>query len=136
MRHIEIEPTYKSPRVILNPSEGQFKIEGKSVLVNVEEFYRPLLNWMDEFLEKPTTSKVEFTFDVEYFNLASTKRFLFFLFKLKQLKEKGVEVIVNWHYLNQDQYGLETGKDFAQMLELPFEFLGYEKLHAKEMNLN
>lgn len=136
MRHIEIEPTYKSPRVILNPIDGLFKIEGKSVLVNVEEFYRPILNWMDEFVESPTSKKVEFTFDVEYFNIASTKRFLFILFKLNQLSEEGIEVKVNWHYVNHDQYGLETGKDFAQMLSLPFEFIGYEKLHTKELQLN
>jgi hypothetical protein len=136
MQHIEIEATYKSPRIVFNPKEGDFKIEGKSVLINVEEFYRPLLNWMDDFLENTTTNSVTFTFDVEYFNLASTKRFLFFLFKLQQLKEKGIDVNVKWYYLNSDVFGLETGKDFEQMLQLPFEFIGYEKLHSKSVKMS
>tara|TARA_B100000965_G_scaffold405314_1_gene438899 strand:+ start:771 stop:1181 length:411 start_codon:yes stop_codon:yes gene_type:complete len=136
MQHIEIEPTYKSPKVVFNPSDGNFTIEGKSILVNVDEFYAPLLNWMDEFVNQPTTKQVNFTFDVEYFNIASTKRFLFFLFKLLQLKEKGIQINIVWRYVNDDQYGLETGKDFEQMTKLPFEFLGYEKLHSKETKID
>lgn len=136
MQHIEIEPTYKSPKVVFNPSDGNFTIEGKSILVNVDEFYAPLLNWMDEFVSQPTTKQVNFTFDVEYFNIASTKRFLFFLFKLLQLKEKGIQINIVWRYVNDDQYGLETGKDFEQMTKLPFEFLGYEKLHSKETKID
>jgi hypothetical protein len=136
MQHIEIEPTYKSPKVIFNPSDGRFMIEGKSVLINVEEFYRPLLNWMDDFIENPTADRVEFTFDVEYFNLASTKRFLFFLYKLKDLIERGIKVEVNWRYVNNDKYGLETGEDLSQMLGIPFNFVGYEKLHKKVFSRN
>lgn len=131
MQHIEIEPTYKSPRVIFNPKEAKFMIAGKSVLENVQEFYSPLLNWMDEFLEKSTKKEVEFTFDIEYYNLASTKRFLFFLFKLKDIEEKGGNLKVNWLYRERDQDILEMGQDLSQMLGIPFHFKGYEKLHEK-----
>jgi hypothetical protein len=133
MQHIEIEPTYKSPHVIFDPKEGKFRIEGKSILVNVEEFYQPLLDWMDNFVENPTTNQVEFTFDVEYYNLASTKRFLFFLFKLSELKNKKVNVKVNWLHVDQDKYVKETGEDLAQMLDIPFNFIGYKKLHKKNI---
>lgn len=131
MQHIEIEPTYKSPRVIFNPKEAKFMIAGKSVLENVQEFYSPLLNWMDEFLEKSPANEVEFTFDIEYYNLASTKRFLFFLFKLKDVEEKGGRLRVNWLYREKDQDILEMGQDLSQMLGIPFNFKGYEKLHEK-----
>jgi len=131
MQHIEIEPTYKSPRVIFNPKEAKFMIAGKSVLENVQEFYSPLLNWMDEFLEKSMIKDVEFTFDIEYYNLASTKRFLFFLFKLKDVEKKGGQLRVNWLYREKDQDILEMGQDLSQMLSIPFNFKGYEKLHEK-----
>ncbi|MEX2380581.1 MAG: DUF1987 domain-containing protein [Vicingaceae bacterium] len=131
MQYIEIEPTYKSPQVIFDPSKGKFTIAGKSVLVNVEEFYGPLLSWMDEFLEQSELNEVEFTFDIEYYNLASTKRFVFFLYKLKEVQKKGGKLKVNWLYRNQDTDILEMGQDLSQMLELPFNFRGYEKLHKK-----
>ena len=133
MQQIKIEATYKSPRVLFNPEDGKFKIEGKSILVNVEEFYQPLLDWMDHYIENPTSEEVEFTFDVEYYNIASTKRFLFFLFKLKELKSKGVNIKVNWLYVDQDNYVLETGQDLSQMLDIPFNFVGYKKLHKKNI---
>ena len=136
IQHLEIEPTYKTPRVIFDPQKGDLTIQGKSILVNVEEFYSPLLNWMSEFIEKPTSSKVRFIFDIEYANVASTKRFLFFLYKLKELTEKGVTVEVEWLYIESDKYGLEIGKDLSQMLNLPFNFVGYKKLHQKESFLN
>lgn len=133
MQNIEIEPTYKSPRVVFDPQHGKFRIEGKSILVNVDEFYQPLLDWMDGYIENPPTNEVEFTFDVEYYNLASTKRFLFFLFKLNDLKKRNINVQVNWLYVDQDKYVRETGEDLAQMLDIPFNFIGYKKLHKRNI---
>lgn len=127
MHQIEIEPTYKSPGVIFDPQIGSFQIQGSSILVNVEEFYSPLLNWMDEFVANPTTNKVKFVFDVEYVNVASTKRFLFFMTKLMKLTEKGIEVEINWLYDENDKYILEVGEDLSQMLNLPINFISYHR---------
>ena len=136
MQHIIIEPTYKSPRVILNPLKGEMSIEGKSILVNVEEFYRPLLNWMDDFTKSIEVEEVEFSFDIEYFNLASTKRFMFFLIKLKDLEDKGVAVKVNWAYASNDKNVLEMGEDLSKLLRLPFNFIAYEKAKERLFTMN
>lgn len=128
MQQIQIEPTYKTPKVSFDPSNGSFRIEGKSILVNVEEFYGPLLNWMDKFVERPTVRKVVFIFDIEYINVASTKRFLFFLYKLKDLSKKDVVVEIEWHHHAHDDYMLEVGQDLAQMLEIPIVFKSYQNL--------
>lgn len=133
MQFIEIEPTYKSPKVIFDPKSGNMKIEGKSILVNVEEFYKPLINWLDEFITKPTCNSVEFTFDIEYFNLASTKRFMFILIKLKELLNKNIKVNVIWAYSSNDTYSLEMGEDLSQMLDIPITFVAYER--AKDHSL-
>ena len=68
-----------------------------------------------------------FVFDIEYVNVASTKRFLFFLYKLKELTEKGIDVEIEWHYHTTDDYMLEVGEDLAQMLQIPITFKAYEK---------
>lgn len=127
MHQIQIEPTYKTPAVVFDPQKGNFQIQGNSILVNVEEFYSPLLHWMDEFVEKAEVKKVHFIFDIEYANVASTKRFLFFLYKLILLKEQGVDIQVDWLYSKDDQYIFEIGQDLSQMLELPFNFKVYTK---------
>ena len=128
MQIIEIESSYKSPKVLFDPKQGIMKLEGKSILVDVEEFYRPLFNWLDEFIENPPCKSVQFTFDIEYFNLASTKRFMFILIKLKEIKEKDVEVDVAWAYASNDKYSLEMGEDLSQMLDIPIAFVAYERV--------
>ncbi len=127
IEQLEIEPTYKSPRVNFDPQNGIFKIEGSSILVNVENFYEPLFNWMDEFVENPTAKNLRFIFDIEYTNMASTKRFLLFLYKLKKLVSNNIEVSVDWNFVENDKYVLEVGKDISQMLDLPFNFIPHEK---------
>jgi hypothetical protein len=136
MNQIEIDATYKSPRIVFNPLEGKLSIEGKSILVKVEEFYRPLIDWFDEYIKSSNLSKVEFTFDIEYFNLASTKRFLYFLVKLKDQKDLGKEITVNWVYSSNDKYVYEMGQDLAQMLKMDFNFVSYEKLKERVFNSN
>jgi hypothetical protein len=127
IQQLEIEPTYRSPEVIFDPKQGDFKISGNSILVNVEEFYGPLFKWMDEFIENPTTNHVKFVFDIAYTNVASTKRFLLFLYKLKSLIDKGIQVEVDWLYAVEDQFVLEIGNDLSQMLNLPFNLVPYKK---------
>lgn len=127
MHQIQIEPTYKTPGVIFDPLNGDFQIQGSSILVDVEEFYSPLLKWMDDFVQRRPTKKVRFIFDIEYVNVASTKRFLFFLYKLVLLKEEGVEIEIEWLYSESDRYIKEIGEDLSQMLELPFNLKAYSK---------
>ena len=127
IEQLEIQSTYKSPEVIFDPVSGAFKISGNSILVNVEEFYSPLFDWMDAFIENPTTKHVKFIFDIAYTNVASTKRFLLFLYKLKELLEKEVEVEVDWLYAEEDHFVYEVGKDLSQMLNLPFNLISYTK---------
>lgn len=132
MQYLEIEPTYKSPKVTFDPVEGKMCIEGRSVLEKVEEFYRPILNWLDTYIEEANQSSLEFTFDLEYVNLATTKRLLFCFYKLHKLQQKGVKVSVTWRYPNNDKEAKELGEDLAQMFSFPVDFFGYEKLHSRE----
>lgn len=132
MQHLEVLPTYKSPKVDFNPFSGLFQIQGNSILVNVEEFYSPLLNWMDKFLENPSSNEVKFIFDIEYANVASTKRFMQFLNRLVILENKGVKVTVNWLYDENDQYMFEVGEDLSQAFQLNFNFIALADSNASK----
>ena len=122
MSILRIESTFQSPEVIMDAGNGIYSIIGKSVISDVEEFYSPVLNWLEE-TGKGITSKMEFKFDLEYFNIASSKRLLFVLYKLGQLKEEGVDVSVVWMFNTEDDDMKEVGEDFACMVNIPFEFV-------------
>lgn len=69
---------------------------------------------------------MSFTFRLEFFNIASSKRILFILYKLAEIKARGCQVSVHWMYEKQDDDNLEIGQDYAQMVDdLDFVFEDY-----------
>jgi hypothetical protein len=122
MRKINIEGTDVSPQVIFDIDTNSFLITGKSVVTEADTFYAPLIDWLGIELEG-FTKRVDFVFDLEYFNIFSSKRILFILYKLSDLKSSGVDINIIWHFSLEDDDMKEVGEDFACMVNLPFEFV-------------
>ena len=81
MTKYHIQKTSESPEVIMNPAENIFSIKGISTIMEVEEFYQPILDWLDTYMLLPNDD-MSFIFNVSYFNISSSKRLLFVLYKL------------------------------------------------------
>ncbi|MBL4667774.1 MAG: DUF1987 domain-containing protein [Flavobacteriales bacterium] len=128
MERIKIEATDVSPEVILDLENNQFSIRGKSVVTEVDTFYAPLIDWLENVQEK-MDKRVDFVFDLEYFNIFSSKRILFILYKLSDLKKNGADINVVWHFSMEDDDMKEVGEDFACMVNLPFEFVSSTLYH-------
>jgi hypothetical protein len=107
------------PTIILSKSEGVFKVKGVSTPDNAKEFFEPALTWMDEYVKSPN-HQTEFVFELEYFNISSSKIILFILYKLLDIQNAGHQVKVTWCY--NDAYLLGAGRDYAYMVKVPFEF--------------
>jgi len=122
MEIIRILPTDVSPEVIFDIEKNNFSIKGKSVVTEVDSFYTPLLDWLEN-AEQKVDNRIDFVFDLEYFNIFSSKRILFILYKLSDLKKAGVDINVIWHFSMEDDDMKEVGEDFACMVNLPFEFI-------------
>lgn len=119
-----IEETPKTPAINLNPQEGTLEIEGRAVPSDAEDFWTPLLEAFDSYCLKPadsTTVKI----NLEYFNISSSKRLLFLLYKMNDLVERGFEVTIDWHYRENDEDMYEVGRDYAFMVKVPFNFVAY-----------
>ncbi|NQX97661.1 MAG: DUF1987 domain-containing protein [Flavobacteriales bacterium] len=128
MERIKIEATDVSPEVILDLENNQFSIRGKSVVTEVDTFYAPLIDWLENVQEK-MDKRVDFVFDLEYFNIFSSKRILFILYKLSDLKKNGADINIVWHFSMEDDDMKEVGEDFACMVNLPFEFVSSTLYH-------
>ena len=127
MQALNIRGDSMVPTVIFDPKNSRFEITGKSVPENAEAFYRPILDWMDEYAEDPEPS-IDFMFHLDYFNIASSKRILFILFKLNELVKVGAEVSIKWHYREDDEDMWEVGRDLSFMVKIPFEFVEHPRL--------
>ncbi len=63
--------------------------------------------------------------DLEYFNITSSKRILFLLYKLNELVDSGKKAKVEWYYRQSDEDMYEVGQDYAFMVHVPFDFREY-----------
>jgi len=122
MEKIKIKATDVSPEVVLDIEKNHFSIKGKSVVTEVDTFYSPIIDWLEKS-QLELKNRVDFVFDLEYFNIFSSKRILFILYKLSDLKKTGIDINVIWHFSLEDDDMKEVGEDFACMVNLPFEFI-------------
>jgi len=122
MEKIRIKPTDVSPEVIFDVDNNNFSIKGRSVVTEVDAFFLPLITWLENANGK-LENRIDFVFDLEYFNIFSSKRILFILYKLSDLKKSGANINIIWHFSMDDDDVKEVGEDFACMVNLPFEFI-------------
>jgi len=122
MDKIHITATNISPEIILNSEKDSYSIIGKSTVSKVDEFYKPVLDWIEN-LDTQQLENIEFIFDLEYFNIFSSKRILFILYRLSELQDKGVRVKIVWRFSIDDEDMKEIGEDFACMVNIEFEFI-------------
>lgn len=129
MKHLQLSATQVLPHVDFNAQNGEFVLRGKSVPDDGKEFYETLLHWLGEYAKSPA-ELTHFKFQLEYFNISSSKSFLFILYKLVEIQDAGHKVKISWLY--SDAYILGAGRDYAFMARLPFEFV---KVNKKELSL-
>lgn len=124
MEPLRIQATVKTPEILFDPTNQVFEIKGKSVPDDAEDFYDDVLHWFEDYVANPNESTV-LKIDLEYFNISSSKRLLFLLYKLNELKSKEKDVRVQWLYNENDEDMFEVGQDYAFMVKVPFDFISY-----------
>ena len=58
MESLLIEGTPKTPTVKFDSTAGVFEIKGRSIPENSVEFYKPLVDWLDNYKESPLAKTV------------------------------------------------------------------------------
>lgn len=118
------EASIQTPTIHFSQKTGIMVIKGRSIPDNPEAFWGGIVTWFDKYLSNPH-STTEFRIDLEYFNISSSKRILFLLYKLNELTERGLSAKVQWYYREADEEMYEVGQDYAFMVKVPFEFKEY-----------
>jgi hypothetical protein len=124
METIKIQGTEDTPKILLDAGNEIMEISGRSLPEDVSSFYEPVLNWLSEYAENPN-KKTVFNFKLTYFNTASSKLLLDILMKLEEMNEKGHEVLIRWHYPEDDEDMAEAGEEYADIVDVPFEQVPY-----------
>ncbi len=125
MEALKLAPSDDCPSVLLDKDNSTFKISGKSLPEDVIKFYQPLIDWLEEYKTSPL-EKTIFDFKLMYFNTASSKLILDILLILEEIKEGGRDILIRWHSLSNDEDMQEAGEEYADMVEVDFEYLTYD----------
>lgn len=117
---IKIMGTDDTPTVTLDAGKNLFEISGRSLPEDVAAFYNPIIEWMEKYNQNPLPKTV-FNFKLVYFNTASSKMLLDILMKLEELHNAGKDVVVKWHFSEDDEDMKEAGEEYADIVDVPFE---------------
>ena len=122
MEPLSIEGTAKTPTVKFNGQEGVIEIKGRSIPENSIEFYKPLVEWLEEYSKTPL-DLTQVNVQLEYFNTSSSKCILDVFKKLEAIHKSSNEVIINWYYEEDDEDMLEAGEDYESIIRVPFKMI-------------
>lgn len=121
MEDIVIQGSHKDyfiPSVKFDVQTGMCEIAGESFLEDTVEFYKPLIQWLEDYTTK-IKKPIAFIIKLTYFNTSTSRSILDLLNVLKDYEEDGGEVVINWHYDENDidmeedieDYMIDTGLD-------------------------
>ena len=127
MEALHIQETNDSPEVVLDQQGNRFEISGKSLPKDVLQFYQPVLDWLNEYRNKPKPF-TRIDFKLTYFNTASSKLILDIMMILEEMKEEGNGVLVKWISPASDEDMQEAGREYQDLVNVPFEHATYDKL--------
>ncbi|MGF1565518.1 MAG: DUF1987 domain-containing protein [Flavobacteriales bacterium] len=124
MEDIRIEGTPKTPTVNFTSSTGTLDIKGRSIPENSIEFYKPLMDWIEQYA-KSAQPKTTVNIQLEYFNTSSSKCILDLFKKLEAVNN---EIVINWYYEEDDEDMLEAGEDYDAIINIPFRMIEIEEI--------
>lgn len=138
MRSLEIKGTTSTPEINFDLEHSVYRFEGESRPENVEEFYEPILYWLDgleNFIIKngaPDGSKQEhtFIFAFEYYNSSSGKYLYKIISKIEEIRNRiesssyidgdmaPIQINIEWHYYADDDFIKEAGEEMQDATEI------------------
>ena len=122
MKSLFIERATTTPQVAFNGDTGELLIEGVSRPEDVLSFYKPVFEWIDEYVKNPCKETV-LIFRLKYHNSASAKIVCRIINQFDPLYKSGKKVQVKWFYADSDDDILESGEDYKSLTDVPFELI-------------
>ena len=116
MEKLQIEATERTPGIKFDYQNHTFEIIGEAYPENSDEFFRPIMDSLQEYVCKGSSELVTFVFKLIYFN-SSSARVLMKLFELLDEMAETRKVEIEWHYHEEDDTMEEFGEEFAEDME-------------------
>ena len=116
------ESTKETPIVSLNSEKGVLLIDGNCESETPEEFFTDITDWIKNYSKSPRETTT-LTINLGGINISSSKYLLNIIYQLEELHKKKFKVRIRWVYKNGEDGNYELGKDYNEMVTIPFEFI-------------
>ena len=121
MKKLYLKGTEETPEIIFDKDKPEFRVTGKSYMEDATAHYNKVIAWLKEYSKAPNTTTI-FKFELEYVNTASSKIVHDILNSLDNIYLDDYDVLIEWHYYEEDEDMLEMGQEFKEVYEVPFKF--------------
>ncbi len=121
MHALYLKATEDTPEVFLDKENNTFRIQGNSFSDNPITSFRPLFEWINEYIEDPNDETI-FEFKIYYMNTSSSKQMTIFIKKLEEISDKKT-VKVKWFYDVMDEDMEFEGETLKSMVKVDFELV-------------
>lgn len=112
------EPTKRTPKIILKP--GKIFVAGRSIPENPGLFYRPVYEWITDYLKNSPENETIIEFGFEYINTSSTKWIYNIIKEIAKIKNPVESVKIYWHYDKGDEDMCELGFILSSLVKCQF----------------
>ncbi len=126
MKDLYTPETTKTPKVnfkVVNDT-AYIELTGNSFLENTQEFYEPLIKWLEEYVIKPA-KKTIVNFDFEYYNTSSQLWIFRIVEVLIDLDKVDKDIEFNWYYAEEEVE--DAGRDLANLLGIEMNYIEKEQ---------
>ncbi len=104
---------------------GLIKLEGVSYPADAAEFFNPIFEWLETYIEQVGGPIVMKLF-INYLNTSSTKCLFDIIDRMEEYYNDDNTVQINWYYEKDDEDIKDIGLEFQEDMQLPFQVLSYE----------
>ena len=118
MENLTLEGSAKTPTVNFDGDNGVLELKGRSIPENATSFYKPFLDWIEEYRLEPQP-ETTLTFFLDYLNSISQKIVYDILDRCTEIEKKS-KVKVVWKYLEDDEEIMDEGTVFKSKVGLDF----------------
>jgi hypothetical protein len=119
MKRIHINQANDSPTVLINGEVGLIRITGRAIAHNPEQEYKELEKVIMEYCLDPC--KIS-SINIQLTGISTNaSKWLFHILKeIEKITHPKKQFVINWFYEEYDDFMLEVGEDYQDIIDLPF----------------
>lgn len=120
LNEVHILPTKTTPEITLNP-KGTIKIKGRAIDESRDKAPEQMTNWIDAYVLNPP-EQTRVIVALEFLNSFNTLLLTSILKKISQVIRQGKQLLIQWHYEEDDVDIYERGEYISSTINIPIKF--------------